>query len=157
MFGDVLAPTHLLLIMVVALLVLGPKRLPEVGRSLGKGLRDFREAMSSYSPEGLLSADDPPRPAPAPPVATASAATAAPVPANATAVAEPEFDADPEPQVHDATEPATAGVTDDAHEPETADASEIFSPPTTVAATQAPEPADAEVVPTESGATTPAG
>lgn len=30
----------------VALLVLGPKRLPEVGRSLGKGLRDFRSALS---------------------------------------------------------------------------------------------------------------
>ena len=32
--------------LVVALLVLGPKRLPEVGRSLGKGLRDFRSALS---------------------------------------------------------------------------------------------------------------
>ncbi len=30
----------------IALLVLGPKRLPEVGRSLGKGLRDFKEAIS---------------------------------------------------------------------------------------------------------------
>ena len=29
----------------VALLVLGPKRLPEVGRSLGKGLRDFKSAL----------------------------------------------------------------------------------------------------------------
>jgi sec-independent protein translocase protein TatA len=44
--GDILQPTHLLLILVVALLVLGPKRLPEVGRSLGKGLRDFRQAIS---------------------------------------------------------------------------------------------------------------
>jgi sec-independent protein translocase protein TatA len=46
MFGDILQPTHLVFIFVVALLVLGPKRLPEVGRSLGKGLRDFRGAMS---------------------------------------------------------------------------------------------------------------
>lgn len=46
MFGDILQPTHILFILVVALLVLGPKRLPEVGRSLGKGLRDFRGAMS---------------------------------------------------------------------------------------------------------------
>jgi sec-independent protein translocase protein TatA len=45
--GDILQPTHLLLILVVALLVLGPKRLPEVGRSLGRGLRDFRHALSS--------------------------------------------------------------------------------------------------------------
>ena len=45
--GDILQPTHLLFILVVALLVLGPKRLPEVGRSLGRGLRDFRNALSS--------------------------------------------------------------------------------------------------------------
>jgi sec-independent protein translocase protein TatA len=45
-FGDILQPTHLIFILLVALLVLGPKRLPEVGRSLGKGLRDFRSAMN---------------------------------------------------------------------------------------------------------------
>jgi sec-independent protein translocase protein TatA len=44
--GDILQPTHLLFVLVVALLVLGPKRLPEVGRSLGKGLRDFKSALS---------------------------------------------------------------------------------------------------------------
>ena len=44
--GDILQPTHLLFILVIALLVLGPKRLPEVGRSLGRGLRDFRSAIS---------------------------------------------------------------------------------------------------------------
>jgi sec-independent protein translocase protein TatA len=44
--GDILQPTHLLFVLVIALIVLGPKRLPEVGRSLGKGLRDFRQAMS---------------------------------------------------------------------------------------------------------------
>jgi sec-independent protein translocase protein TatA len=50
MVGDILQPTHLLFILVVALLVLGPKRLPEVGRSLGSGLRDFRGAMSGEEP-----------------------------------------------------------------------------------------------------------
>jgi sec-independent protein translocase protein TatA len=45
--GDILQPTHLLFILVIALLVLGPKRLPEVGRSLGRGLRDFKDAVSS--------------------------------------------------------------------------------------------------------------
>lgn len=48
---DLLQPTHLLFVLVVALLVLGPKRLPEVGRSLGRGLRDFRLAMSGSEPE----------------------------------------------------------------------------------------------------------
>ena len=42
MVGDLLQPTHLLFVLAVALLVLGPKRLPEVGRALGRGLRDFR-------------------------------------------------------------------------------------------------------------------
>jgi sec-independent protein translocase protein TatA len=46
MVGDILQPTHLLFILVVALLVLGPKRLPEVGRTLGNGLRDFRAAIN---------------------------------------------------------------------------------------------------------------
>ena len=48
---NILQPTHLLLILVVALLVLGPKRLPEAGRALGKGLRDFRSAMSGEDHE----------------------------------------------------------------------------------------------------------
>jgi sec-independent protein translocase protein TatA len=49
MVGDILQPTHLLFVLVVALLVLGPKRLPEVGRTLGSGLRDFRQALSGES------------------------------------------------------------------------------------------------------------
>ncbi len=46
MVGDILQPTHLLLILVVALLVLGPKRLPEVGRAVGRSLHDFKGALS---------------------------------------------------------------------------------------------------------------
>lgn len=46
MVGDIMQPTHLLFVLVVALLVLGPKRLPEVGRQLGNGLRDFRSAIN---------------------------------------------------------------------------------------------------------------
>lgn len=49
MVTDILQPTHLLFVLVVALLVLGPKRLPEVARTLGNGLRDFREAISGES------------------------------------------------------------------------------------------------------------
>ena len=45
MIGDILQPTHLLFVLVVALLVLGPKRLPEAGRALGRGIRDFRMAI----------------------------------------------------------------------------------------------------------------
>ena len=46
MIGDILQPTHLLLVLIVALVVLGPKRLPEVAKTLGSGLRDFRSAIS---------------------------------------------------------------------------------------------------------------
>ncbi len=51
MIGDIMQPTHLLFVLVVALLVLGPKRLPEVGRQLGKGLRDFRAAINGEHTE----------------------------------------------------------------------------------------------------------
>ena len=37
---------HLLVILVIALIVLGPKRLPEVGRGLGTAMRDFRQAIA---------------------------------------------------------------------------------------------------------------
>lgn len=36
----------LLVILIVALLVFGPKRLPEIGRSLGKGMREFKDSIS---------------------------------------------------------------------------------------------------------------
>jgi sec-independent protein translocase protein TatA len=42
-------PVHLLFIAAVALVVLGPKRLPELARSLGKGIREFRESISDGS------------------------------------------------------------------------------------------------------------
>jgi sec-independent protein translocase protein TatA len=40
------SPVHLLFLGVVALMVLGPKRLPELARALGKGMREFREAIN---------------------------------------------------------------------------------------------------------------
>jgi sec-independent protein translocase protein TatA len=38
--------TELLVVLVIALIVLGPKRLPEMARNLGKGLREFKQAVS---------------------------------------------------------------------------------------------------------------
>jgi sec-independent protein translocase protein TatA len=40
-------PLELIVVFIIALVVLGPKRLPEVGRSLGKGIREFRESLNS--------------------------------------------------------------------------------------------------------------
>lgn len=42
-----LGPGELLLILAIALVVLGPKKLPEVGRSLGRGMREFKESLSN--------------------------------------------------------------------------------------------------------------
>jgi sec-independent protein translocase protein TatA len=39
-----LQPIHLVVIFVVALLIFGPRRLPEIGRGIGKGIRNFKEA-----------------------------------------------------------------------------------------------------------------
>jgi sec-independent protein translocase protein TatA len=47
MIGNILSPTHLLLILAVALIILGPKRLPEAGRGLGSAIRGFKESLST--------------------------------------------------------------------------------------------------------------
>jgi sec-independent protein translocase protein TatA len=46
MFSGLESPVHWLIVGVIALVVLGPKRLPEAGRSLGSGIRGFREALT---------------------------------------------------------------------------------------------------------------
>ena len=47
MIGNILSPTHLLLVLAVALIVLGPRRLPEAGRGLGSAIRGFKESLST--------------------------------------------------------------------------------------------------------------
>jgi sec-independent protein translocase protein TatA len=42
-------PTELIIVLVIALLVLGPKRLPEVGRSVGRGMREFKDSISGIN------------------------------------------------------------------------------------------------------------
>lgn len=44
-------PTHLLVILVIALFVFGPKKLPELGQGLGKGIRSFKDSMRAASEE----------------------------------------------------------------------------------------------------------
>jgi sec-independent protein translocase protein TatA len=87
------SPVHLIFIAAIALIVLGPKRLPDLARSLGHGMREFREAMS-----GAMDGEEhahPPAPVPgqaqltvssestqappSPPLATAAVATPAAV------------------------------------------------------------------------------
>jgi sec-independent protein translocase protein TatA len=75
------SPTHLIFVAIVALVVLGPKRLPDLARSLGNGIREFRQSLD------LGSQDQPPQ-TPPPPAASTSPAplpgdVAAPPPAAA--------------------------------------------------------------------------
>jgi sec-independent protein translocase protein TatA len=77
------SPTHLLFIGVIALIVLGPKRLPELARSLGHGLRELREGIEGVTHETTahepVPASPPPPPAP-PPAPAPVAMQPAPVP-----------------------------------------------------------------------------
>ena len=45
MLGGI-GPMEVVLVLAIALIVLGPKKLPEAARSVGKGLREFRESVS---------------------------------------------------------------------------------------------------------------
>ncbi len=42
------SPTHIILLLLIALLLFGAKRLPEIGRSLGKGMREFKDSVSGH-------------------------------------------------------------------------------------------------------------
>jgi sec-independent protein translocase protein TatA len=92
-------PLHIAVIVVLVLLVFGARRLPEIGRSLGSGMREFKEAVTGESkPQAtstptLGAGEQPQAPPPVPvpqPVATQPVASQAPqsVPPTPTAPAE---------------------------------------------------------------------
>jgi sec-independent protein translocase protein TatA len=65
-----LSPVHLIVILAIALLVLGPGKLPETGAALGKALRGFRHAMSDDEATPTSPSEPaPPAPPPGPPPA----------------------------------------------------------------------------------------
>jgi sec-independent protein translocase protein TatA len=49
MFEGLFQPMHLLVIFFIALLVFGPKKLPELGKGLGEGLRALKEGMKEHT------------------------------------------------------------------------------------------------------------
>ncbi|HEV7529664.1 MAG TPA: twin-arginine translocase TatA/TatE family subunit [Solirubrobacteraceae bacterium] len=68
------SPVHLLFIAAVALIVLGPKRLPDLARALGQGIREFRQSLDEGASEPEAPATPPPAalaPATSPPAAPA--------------------------------------------------------------------------------------
>jgi sec-independent protein translocase protein TatA len=58
MFEGLLQPMHLLVIFGIALLVFGPKKLPELGKGIGDGIRGFKAAMNGKEDEKTASAAD---------------------------------------------------------------------------------------------------
>jgi sec-independent protein translocase protein TatA len=60
-------PWHIILLLVIALLLFGGKRLPEVGKALGSGMREFKDAITGNSSSD---SDSPPELPPAEPTAT---------------------------------------------------------------------------------------
>jgi sec-independent protein translocase protein TatA len=80
------SPLHIILLLAIVLLIFGAKRLPEIGRSLGEGMRGFKDSLSGTNTQTLT-----PAPPPAAPVVTpvvvpeATAAPAAPAPADPAA------------------------------------------------------------------------
>lgn len=58
MLGNI-GPLEIVVVLIIALIVFGPKRLPELGRSLGKGIREFRGSLGGDDKD-----EDEPSPAP---------------------------------------------------------------------------------------------
>jgi sec-independent protein translocase protein TatA len=78
MFSGLESPMHLLVVLIVAILVLGPKKLPEAARGLGTGIRQFKDSLDGKHDEAAAQPAAV-TPAAAPVAASAPVATAAPV------------------------------------------------------------------------------
>ena len=68
--GYVSNPVHIVILLGIALLLFGGRRLPEIGRSLGSGMREFKDAITGNSPDESL-----PELPPAEPTVAATTAT----------------------------------------------------------------------------------
>ena len=49
MFGQLFQPMHLLLVLVIALFVFGPNKLPQLGASIGKSIRELRKGLDGVA------------------------------------------------------------------------------------------------------------
>ena len=63
MFEGLFQPMHLLVILVIALIVFGPKRLPELGKGLGDGIRALKEGMKDRPADAKVEAQPDTKPA----------------------------------------------------------------------------------------------
>jgi sec-independent protein translocase protein TatA len=67
MFTGLLQPTHMLILLGIALLFLGPKRLPGAGRALGQGLKEFKDSIAGHDEDRQLAETSPTEPEPTAP------------------------------------------------------------------------------------------
>jgi sec-independent protein translocase protein TatA len=75
-------PLHIAFLVVILLLVFGARRLPEIGRSLGSGMREFKDSITGESKQPTLTqAVQPPEATPAPPAQAQAPPAPAPAPA----------------------------------------------------------------------------
>lgn len=63
MFNGLLQPTHLIIILVIVLIIFGPRRLPEIGGAVGKSIREFRKSTKEMTQEFNQTIDDVKQPA----------------------------------------------------------------------------------------------
>jgi sec-independent protein translocase protein TatA len=94
-------PLHIAFLVVILLLVFGAKRLPEIGRSLGSGMREFKTSVTgeaSHSQQTLPPADAQQQPAPPAQVPAQPHAAQAPAPPAQVPVAEPVTTPAPPPE-----------------------------------------------------------
>jgi len=54
MFRGLFQPMHLLIILVIVLIIVGPTKLPEIGRALGKSIQGFRKAVSGDDKDSAI-------------------------------------------------------------------------------------------------------
>lgn len=82
------SPTHLIILFLLALLLFGAKRLPEIGRGLGVGMREFKDSVTGTEANKVEAHSELPPPAPAaasaPPAQEAAPAVPAPEPQRET-------------------------------------------------------------------------
>lgn len=57
MLGNI-GPLEIIIVLIIALIVFGPKRLPELGNSLGKGIREFKESVTGENKDDDADDDD---------------------------------------------------------------------------------------------------
>jgi sec-independent protein translocase protein TatA len=53
-----IGPLEIIIVLIIVLVIFGPKRLPDLGRSLGRGMREFKDSVTGQDKEELPTGDD---------------------------------------------------------------------------------------------------